>query len=218
MVIPLGTKIWAGVIPLGTNPCIGVIPLGTGKPPRITQACGNKRFTAYDDSGVQGIPEAQPGPERPLTGASQGNGCLAARSSFLGDPEVLSRPLARDGLSPGDASGGTGGISGTMARRWPPAQTCRGRARIAKTRPRWRRSQGSPCLRPRCGLLAFFPSNLVVSPPPKQRRLVALHPWGFLRAIGPAVATRPPARSPVLRARGSGRPEPSSSSTPARPA
>ena len=32
-------------------------------------------------------------------------------------------------------------------------------------------------------------------PPPKHHRLVALHSWGFLRAIGPAVATRPPARS-----------------------
>ena len=190
-----------------------------GKLPRITQACGNKRFTAYDDSEGGGNTRS---PTRPGKAADGGipreRVCLAARSSFLGDPEVLSRPLARDGLSPGVASWRTGGISGTMARRWPPAQTCRGRARIAKTRPRWRRSQGSPCLRPRCGLSAFFPSNSVVSPPPKQRRLVALHPWGFLRAIGPAVATRPPARSPVLRARGSGRPEPLSSSTPAKPA
>ena len=136
---------------------------------------------------------------------------------LLGDPEGLSRPLARDGLSSGDASGGTGGIFDTTDLRCPPAQTCRGRPRIAKTWRRCRRSQGSPCLRPRCGFSAL-PWNSVVSPPAKQRRLVALHSWGFLRAIGPAVATRPPARSPVLRARGSGRPARSSNSTPARPA
>ena len=141
------------------------------------------------------------GPLRPLPGAPQKKrGCLEPRSSLLGAPGRVNGPLSRDFGSfvwrpfpPGPASWQRGGISGTMARRWPPAQTCRGRARIAKTWPRWRRSQGSPCLCPRCGLSAFFPSNSVVSPPPKQRRLVALHSWVFLRAIGPAVATRPPA-------------------------
>ena len=188
-----------------------------GKLPGFTQACGNRRFTRSEDSGAWGDTRSPTRRGKDAAGGTPER-VPEPRSSLLGAPEVLSRPLARDGLSPGDASGGTGGISGTMARRWPPAQTCRGRARIAKTRPRWRRSQGSPCLRPRCGLSAFFPSNSVVSPPPKQRRLVALHSWVFLRAIGPAVATRPPARSPVLRARVSGGPEPSSSSDPARPA
>ena len=61
------------------------------------------------------------------------------------------------GLSPAAANGGTGGISDTTDRRCPPAQTCRGRPRIAKTWRGCRRSQGSPCLRPRCGLSAFFP-------------------------------------------------------------
>ena len=79
-----------------------------------------------------GIPEAQPGPERPLMGASQGEGCLEPRSLLLGDPEGLSRPLARDGLSSGDASGGTGGISGTTDLRCPGAMaTSRFRARAA---------------------------------------------------------------------------------------
>ena len=131
---------------------------------------------------------------------------------LLGDPEGLSRPLARDGLSSGGASGGTGGISGTTDLRCPPARAGR-RARTASRQPPWVR----PWLGPRCGFSAL-PWNSVVSPPAKQRRLVALHSWGFLRAIGPAVATRPPARSPVSRDAGSGRPEPSSSSTPARPA
>ena len=126
---------------------------------------------------------------------------------LLGDPEGLSRPLARDGLSSGDASGGTGGISGTTDLRCPPARGGR-RARTASRLPPWVR----PGLGPRCGFSAL-PSNSVVSPPPKHRRS-----WGFLKAIGPAVATRPPARSPVLRARGSGRPARSSNSTPARPA
>ena len=64
------------------------------------------------------------------------------------------------GLSPGVARWRPGGISGTTDRRCPPAQTCRERPRIAKTWPGWRRSQGSPCLRPRCGLPAFFPIEL----------------------------------------------------------
>ena len=131
---------------------------------------------------------------------------------LLGDPEGLSRPLARDGLSSGDASGGTGGISGTTDLRCPPARAGR-RVRTASRQPPWVR----PGLGPRYGFSAL-PWNSVVSPPAKQRRLVALHSWGFLRAIGPAVAKRPPARSPVLRARGSGRPARSSNSTPARPA
>ena len=40
---------------------------------------------------------------------------------------------------------------------------------------------------------------------------VALHSWGFLRAIGPAVATIPPVESSGSRDAGSGRPEPWSS-------
>ena len=91
-----------------------------------------------------------------------------------------------------------------------PARAGR-RARTASRQPPWVR----PGLGPRYGFSAL-PWNSVVSPPAKQRRLVALHSWGFLRAIGPAVATRPPARSPVLRARGSGRPARSSNSTPSR--
>ena len=55
---------------------------------------------------------------------------------LLGDPEGLSRPLARDGLSSGDASGGTGGISGTTDLRCPPARAGR-RARTASRQLPW---------------------------------------------------------------------------------
>ena len=138
----------------------GVLVNARGKPPGFTQACGNRLFTASDDSGswrgYLGPTRRGKAAEGPLRA---GKGCLEPRLSFLGDPEILSRPLAPCGLSSGDASGGTGGISGTTDLRCPPAQTCRGRPRIAKTWRGCRRSQGSPCLRPRCGLSAFFPSN-----------------------------------------------------------
>ena len=180
-----------------------------GKLHQFTQSCGNRRFTSSEDSGAWGgYQEVQPAArEWPRCGRAG-----RFKKLLLGDPEGLSRPLARDGLSSGDASGGTGGISGTTDLRCPPARAGR-RARTASRQPPWVR----PWLGPRCGFSAL-PWNSVVSPPAKQRRLVALHSWGFLRAIGPAVATRPPARSPVSRDAGSGRPEPSSSSTPARPA
>ena len=54
---------------------------------------------------------------------------------LLGDPEGLSRPLARDGLSSGDASGGTGGISGTTDLRCPPARAGRRGPHSVQTAP-----------------------------------------------------------------------------------
>ena len=100
-------------------------------------------------------------------GGEAGEGPGLSAEALRGDPRggkglFSEMQGARDGLSSGGASPGTGGISGTTDRRCPPAQTCRGRPRIAKTWRGCRRSQGSPCLRPRCGLSAFFPSNLAV--------------------------------------------------------
>ena len=122
-----------------------------GKLPLITQACGNRRFTRSERFKRWG------GREGP------GRSAEALRGDPRGGKGLFSETQgARDGLSSGGASGGTGGISCTTDLRCPPAQTRRGRPRIAKTWRGCRRSQGSPCLRPRCGLSAFFPSNLAV--------------------------------------------------------
>ena len=45
---------------------LGVYTFSRGKLPRITRACGNKRFTPSDDSGARGSLE---GPTRPAEAA-----------------------------------------------------------------------------------------------------------------------------------------------------
>ena len=100
-------------------------------------------------------------------GGEAGEGPGRSAEALRGDPRggkgLFSETQgARGGLSSGGASAGAGGISCTTDRQGLSAQTRRGRPRIAKTWRGCRRSQGSPCLRPRCGLSAFFPSNLAV--------------------------------------------------------
>ena len=47
-----------------------------------------------------------------------------------------------------------------MARRWPPAQTCRGRARIAKTRPSLEKVAGISLSASTMWVVGFFPIEL----------------------------------------------------------
>ena len=140
-----------GGVVLCEKPPLGGGGFVRGKLPQITQACGNRRFTRSERFKRWG---GRKGP---------GRSAEALRGDPRGGKGLFSETQgAREGLSSGGASAGAGGISCTTDRQGLPAQTCRGRPRIAKTWPRWRRSQGFPCLRPRCGLSAFFPSNLAV--------------------------------------------------------
>ena len=168
-----------------------------------------KREDNFPES-QRSVDNPQNGPQKrskPLRGLAGRERCPGRAFVAPGRSLGLIRPLARDGLSPGDASGGTGGISGTTDRRCPPVRESQ-RARTASRLPPWVR----PGLGPRCGFSAL-PSNSVVSPPQKHRRS-----WGFLKAIGPAVVKGPPVESRGSRAGGPRHPWPSSSSTPARPA
>ena len=138
-----------------------------GKLPGFTQACGNRRFTAPGDSEIEELPRD------PTRRRKAADGALRAGKGLFSETQG-----ARDGLSFGGASRGTGGISCTTDRRWPPAQACRARSRTAKTWRCCQSPQGSSSLRPRC-VLSALPWASVVLPPRKHRRLVALHSWGF---------------------------------------
>ena len=156
--------------------------------------------------GREGYHKPNPSRERERGPVQEGGGgCLEPRSLLLGDPGRVNRPLSGDRLSSA-ASGCSEYISGTLDWRCPPVRARRGRPHTARRIPPWEH----PGLGPRCGFSAL-PWNSVVSPPTNRRRT-----WGFLRAIGPAVATRPPVESSASRDAGSRRPEPSSSSTPAK--
>ena len=176
-----------------------------GKLPQITQACGNRRFTRSERFKRWGGRKVQDGPLRPSGAILEAEKGYSARRRGLGtafhpagrvpEPEAfLARRIGRGYLL-------------SLVEEDPA---------LRKLGPAGEGSRDFPVCVHDVGCRLFSHRTWPSSPPPKQRRLVALHSWGFLRAIGPAVAARPPARSPVLRDAGSGGPEPWRSSGPAK--